>query len=360
MRAVDCQESAVIEVQVSVLTFRRDEDLRALLPTLIEQLDDAAPPGRGSHGFRAEVLVVDNDPAGGAESVVAQMSSARVRYVCEPTPGIAAARNRALDEAPADGLVVFIDDDERPEPHWLARLLDTWSEHRPAAVGGPVEAVLDGDVDPWIEAGRFFHRAFREGLRTGMSVVVAPTGNILLDMSRINAHGLRFDSSLGLSGGEDTLFTRQLVGSGETIVWCQEAVVLDPVPPSRLTRRWVVRRVFHVSNASISASIRLAPSLGERLRVRARYLATGSGRVVVGGLQSILGTLVRQRGWQARGVSRCVRGAGAMAAAAGLHFEEYRRVAVQGGGVMAADAPNGVAGRAAHRPRRRTSPPRVR
>jgi succinoglycan biosynthesis protein ExoM len=326
--AMDCQESAVIEVQVSVLTFRRDDDLRALLPMLLEQLDDAAPLD-GSSRFRAEVLVVDNDPAGGAESVVRQLSSARVRYVCEPTPGIAAARNRALDEAPVDGLVVFIDDDERPEPHWLARLLDTWSEHRPAAVGGPVEAVLEGAVDPWIAAGQFFHRAFREGLRTGMSVVVAPTGNILLDMSRINAHGLRFDRSLGLSGGEDTLFTRQLVGSGETIVWCQEAVVLDPVPPSRLTRQWVVRRVFHVSNASISASIRLAPSPRERLRVRARYLATGSGRVAVGGVQSILGTLVRRQRWQALGVARCARGAGAVAAVAGLQFEEYRRDALQ-------------------------------
>ena len=54
------EESAVIEVRVSVLTFRRHDDLRALLPMLkIEQLDDAS-----TQRFRAEVLVVDNDPAG--------------------------------------------------------------------------------------------------------------------------------------------------------------------------------------------------------------------------------------------------------------------------------------------------------
>ena len=330
-RAAGARFARVVEVRVSVLTYRRNDDLRGLLPMLAEHVSEANAlrPDSGAT-FRAGVLVVDNDPAGGAASVE-ELAAEHVRYVHEPVPGIAAARNRALDEAPADALVVFIDDDERPEEHWLVRLLTTWDEHRPAAVGGPVEAVLDGPIDPWIEAGRFFHRAFREGLRTGQSVLVAPTGNILLDMSRINAHRLRFDSSLGLAGGEDTLFTRQLVESGEQIVWCQEAVALDPVPPDRLTRRWVVRRVFFVSNASISASIRLAGTLRERWRVRARYLGTGSARVVLGALQAAAGTVLFQRRIQARGVSKFVRGLGAVAAVIGLRFEEYRRGVPAGG-----------------------------
>lgn len=312
------------QVSVAVLTFRRNDDLEALVPLLLEHLDDVAHSLAGA--FACEVLVVDNDPAGGAAPVITRFGrDERVRYVLEERPGIAAARNRALDEAPPDGLVVFIDDDERPTDGWLRRMLATWQEHRSAAVGGPVEATFTGAIDPWIADGGYFNRGFRTGYRTGQLVEVAPTGNILLDMSRINVHALRFDSSLGLSGGEDTLFTRQLVGHGERIVWCDEAVVLDPVPPARLTRRWVVARVLHVSNSSINASLTLAQTWRDGVRVRMRYAATGSGRVVLGTGQAVLGTLGRNRRLQARGVAKVARGSGALAAVLGFRFQEYRR-----------------------------------
>jgi succinoglycan biosynthesis protein ExoM len=314
----------VKHVSVSVLTFRRNDDLAALLPQLLEHIEDA----RTAYGeeFSFEVLVVDNDPDGGAVAVTRPFDgTGLVRYVVEQQPGIAAARNRALDEARPDGIVVFIDDDERPSPGWLRLMLGTWREHRSAAVGGPVEAYFDGEIDPWIAAGGYFNRGFRSGFRTGSPVKVAPTGNILLDMARINAVSLRFDSSLGLSGGEDTLFTRQLVERGEQIIWCNEAEVKDPVPPARLTRRWVVSRVFFVSNSSINASLMLATSWFAAAKVRLRYGATGSARLVLGAGQTVAGTLGRDQRLQARGVGKAARGAGALAAVLGFRFEEYRR-----------------------------------
>ncbi len=76
------------------------------------------------------VLVIDNDPAGSGEAVVSALDSDAVRYVHEPRPGIAAARNRALDEAASYDLLIFIDDDEWPNPTWLQSLLEVMTGRR--------------------------------------------------------------------------------------------------------------------------------------------------------------------------------------------------------------------------------------
>lgn len=312
------------ELTVAVLTYHRNEDIAALVPLLLDELDRAERElGPGLHG---EVLVVDNDPDGGAAEVVQpHVAGGRVRYVVERTPGIAAARNRALAEAHHDGPLVFIDDDERPEPGWLSALVGSWRRNGSAGVSGPVRSVLEGEIDPWIEDGRYFERRFMDRFRHDGPVPVAATNNLLLDLGRVRAHGLQFDESLGLAGGEDTLFTRQLVRAGERIVWAQDAVMTAPVAAGRLTRRWVVTRVFFVSNGSIRVSVRLAASKREAAQVRLRYGATGAARVVLGSVQAAAGTIGRSRRLQARGVGRAARGAGALAAVLGLRFEEYRR-----------------------------------
>lgn len=315
----------MVQLDIAVLTYLRNGEVAELLPQLAEEI--ARLPADVVPGLESRVTVVDNDPLGGARETVERLIAAHpvVRYLHEPTPGIAAARNRALDDAATDGLVLFIDDDERPTAPWLSAMLSTWAEHRPAAVGGPVVASLAEDIDPWIVEGGFFDRQFRSAFRTGQTVDLAPTGNLLLDMARVNAHGLRFDTTLGLAGGEDTLFTRQLVGAGERIVWCAEAEVLDKVPAERLTRRWLVRRVFMVSNASTHASLRLAGGARRRLAVRLRYLGTGGARMAIGAGRLIGGTLTRNRRARARGTSVMARGAGAASAAVGLRYEEYSR-----------------------------------
>ena len=84
---------------VAALTYRRPTELATLLPRLVDQAQRAA--------VRASVLVIDNDPDGGAR---ATCEGQPIRYVHEPRPGIAVARNRALDESPDADLLVFIDD----------------------------------------------------------------------------------------------------------------------------------------------------------------------------------------------------------------------------------------------------------
>ena len=97
----------------------------------------------------------------------------------EPAPGIAHARNRALDETVDDELLIFIDDDERPLDGWLAAMLDAYARHRPAGVTGPLFPEYETDPDPWLLAGGFFvRREFPDGHR----VPAAGSGNLLLDL----------------------------------------------------------------------------------------------------------------------------------------------------------------------------------
>src|SRR4029453_12464829 len=51
-----------------------------------------------------------------------------------------------------------------------------------------------------------------------------------------------FDPAFGLTGGEDGDLLGRLVQRGMRIVWCDEAVVHEPVEPSRLSLRWLLLR----------------------------------------------------------------------------------------------------------------------
>ncbi|MGW6131948.1 glycosyltransferase family 2 protein [Cellulomonas sp. NPDC055163] len=306
--------AADLSVTVAVLTYLRPDDLRAVLPTLVAQAAELGP--------RARVVVVDNDPAAGGRDVVEEVVGAR--YVHEPQPGIAHGRNRALDEAAGDDLLVFIDDDERPSEGWLRRLVEQYLVDRPLAVVGPVVSEYVVQPDPWVRAGRFFDR---RRLPTGTAVTLAATNNLLLDMRQVAASGLRFDARFGLTGGSDSLFTRQAAARGLRMVWCDEAVVTDVVPPSRVTRAWVLQRAYRAGNTWTRVSLVVAGSPAARLRTRVSLLALGGVRVAVGATRTALGLVTRSAAQKARGRRTLARGAGVLSGLAGSVYTEYARPA---------------------------------
>ncbi|MCU1527458.1 MAG: glycosyl transferase family 2 [Frondihabitans sp.] len=299
---------------IAVLTYRRPRDLRAVLPLLVEQAASVMPLG-----IDARVLVIDNDPDASARDLVTGHEG--VVYVHEPTPGIAAARNRALTESAGSDLLAFIDDDERPSPGWLAALVGLLEKRQAAAVVGPVVSSYDAEPDAWITAGRFFRR---RSLATGAVIDVAATNNLLLDLAVVRLFRLDFDVSLGITGGEDTLFTRTLVLRGGLMLWCAEAVVTDVVPVARLTREWVLQRAFSSGNGWSVTSVMLASGWA-RLRTRLRLTGIGAVRVA-GGLGRIgVGAITRSTAQNARGSRTLARGAGMVSGAWGHRYGEYAR-----------------------------------
>jgi glycosyltransferase involved in cell wall biosynthesis len=309
-----------LKVRIAVLTYKRPADIRAALPRLAAQAASI-----DSHEVCADILVVDNDTESGARRFVesfATSASVSVLYKNETTPGISAARNRALDTAGEVDLLVFIDDDERPTERWLALLLATWKKYRCAAVVGPVVSEYEVEPADWVMAGRFFDR---RRMPTGTALDVAATNNLLLDLRQIRALGVRFDPEFGLSGGGDTMFTRTVHRRGGVLIWCDEAVVIDVVPAARVSRDWVLRRAFRSGSSWSITSLRLADTRRERAQVRTRLSGRGAVRVLGGSARVVVGILFRSIAQRARGTRTIARGAGMLSGALGYVYVEYKR-----------------------------------
>lgn len=359
---------------VAVLTYRRNGYLAELLPLLLAQVGQLADEAD------ARVLVVDNDPQAGAAAVVAEVAAAaesdesaepaepsetagalapeepedseepeeseepeadsplgradedrrphrvgsrlgsRIRHVHEPVPGIVAGRNRALQECAGEDLLVFLDDDELPREGWLRALVTAWREGDCAAVTGPTPPMYAQAPNAWVAAsGAFDSWRADDGAR----VPSADTGNLLLDLAVVRDLDLWFDPGYGLSGGEDSLFTRRLSLAGGVIRFATGAVVDKRVPPERATRAWVLRRSYR--SGSSWARVRIDTASGPRLPLRLGYAVKGLGRAGRDGARAVL---ARRRGdTAARAVHEvsCRGGLGMVVGAFGVRVLEYSR-----------------------------------
>jgi hypothetical protein len=97
---------------VVVCTYNRSSRLEKALGSVLGQ--DAA-------GFDFEVVVVDDGSEDDTAAVVDGFGSPLIRYVWRPNGGLSAARNTGIAEARGE-FVIFLDDDDRPDPAWLSTL----------------------------------------------------------------------------------------------------------------------------------------------------------------------------------------------------------------------------------------------
>lgn len=315
--------SSIMRVTVGIPTYLRPMDLSRTLDAVCRQADEV---NRQLGAFIVDILVVDNDPNCTGRTVVERTAAIHhgleLRYAVEPRPGIAAVRNRCLDECRSSQLLVSIDDDETPQEAWLSSLLSTWQDTRAAIVSGRVVAQFEGELDRWIESGRFF---VRRNMPTGSELQVAAAGNLLIDLVQVRALGTRFDDRFGLTGGEDTLFTREIARAGRRMVWCAESSVIDMVPRSRMSRRWVLERAWSHGNAAALIEQSLARSSIERGVARVAFGARGIGTAGYGLGRLALGTATTSAVHRARGLRAIYRGSGMALGSLGFAYYEYGR-----------------------------------
>lgn len=304
----------VLDVAVCVVTYRRPAPLARLLRSL-QQLH---VPARCS----TRVLVVDNDPDGSACEVVAAASGPlAVAYELEPRPGIAAARNRAVDGARPCHLIVFLDDDMTVEPDWLTNMIDARRQYGADMVNGVVEPVLDAGHSPWVDPTLFARRRHP----TGTVLHHAATGGLLLDPGLADRLTPLFDESFGLCGGADTEMSRRAIRAGAKVVFSEGAVAYEHTPPPRATARWVLRRAFRLGNTTALDAIRAAEGNGARAVARSRAAVSGLARILVGVVGVLVTLPARDRVAITARSRRFLQGAGFTAASLGWTFQEYRR-----------------------------------
>jgi glycosyltransferase involved in cell wall biosynthesis len=223
-----------IDVSICIATYRR--------PWRLSQLLESIARLKQPDGLRAEVIVIDNDPAsdpGSAPAAGAQVGSFPLRWLREPRRNIAHARNRALEIARGRWLA-FLDDDEVVDENWLAAYWTRASEGENDGYFGPVLPRFEVWATPWLDVSFYERRRWQTGSAVG--VRDARTGNGFV--RRALLRDTRFDPAFGRSGGSDTALFTDLIARGARFAWCDEAVVHEVVPAVRQRPGWLARRAF--------------------------------------------------------------------------------------------------------------------
>lgn len=301
-----------VKVDVCIASYRRPHGLQRLLGGL-EQL-------RLGPDVDVRIVVVDNDRDESARAVCEEACGwlrHPLVYRVEKRRGIPQARNAALGVAlgRAD-FVAFIDDDEVPEPGWLAELLRVQRVYGADAVRGPVVPVFESPAPTWIE--RFFERP-RYG--TGEYLDVAYTHNVLVSTRALAGLDRLFDERLGLTGADDSELFERFAGRGHRIVWADAAVVREFVPRSRVRLRWLLERSFRVGTGSAFIDRHCRSRAPKRWRMAARACWC-----IARGAVMQLGSFRGGRPAAVRGLQLVSFGVGRIAGLAGYRHEEYRRI----------------------------------
>lgn len=211
---------------ICIATHHRPKGLKRLLDSLLTQ---ALP-----QGVAAELVVVDNDPAGSAAPVLEQYRQARfpLRTAVEPEPGVSAARNRCVQLAQGEYLA-FIDDDEIACDNWLAALFDTLRRYQADGVFGRIITEFEDPNAAWMGE---FHNADDA---TGDPVPLGYTGNCLIEAALLRTTPTPFPLQYGW--GEQWALFGRLYREGQRMVYCHEAAVRHFCPVTRSTRTALIK-----------------------------------------------------------------------------------------------------------------------
>ena len=312
MRRAAADQRLARRVTVCACTYLRPEALAALLDSLrqLEMPTDA----------RVEFCIVDNDVLPSSREQVRAACTGfdrPLRYVHEPSPGIPAARNRALREAGDEGYIAFVDDDETVDPAWLVELLNVARATGATFVQGAVELRVEDPSDRWwLDTEPFRLKSFPDRAPRHESW----TNNVLVDMAFVARTGCRFDDALRFDGGSDTLFFQDIVRRGGTGAFAARAVVFEVQPRSRLTWRWALQRQYRYGTTRAN-TVLLRES---RAHALAYCLVRGSG-MLVRGVAGLATAVVRGRRGLVDGLAFLSRGTGVLLGGLGVRRLEYAR-----------------------------------
>jgi GT2 family glycosyltransferase len=318
--------AAVPSLVICTPSYRRRALLLELLAALDAQIFTRVTPPR------IAILIVDNSPDHDLADLAAApqgLSRWPVTLVSETVPGLTAARNRLLDEADrlAPDFLVFVDDDERPRPDWLDRLLADQRAHDADIVTGTVHGQVPASAPGWMARGGFFTHAPQPAFR---GVSGSHTATTLVRRAAVARAGARFEAAFALTGGEDTMFFTRLEMAGAKAVECPEAVVDETVPADRARLSWLWRRWSRTgsSEARLVLIRDGAKGAGAGAGVRARLVAGGLARVASGLLKAAALSplaLVGRFDLAAHALKTAARGTGFVLGALDRDVVEYKR-----------------------------------
>ncbi|MFD8320000.1 glycosyltransferase family 2 protein [Kitasatospora purpeofusca] len=231
-----------------------------------------------------EVVVVDNAPSDRAtETLCRERYPDRVRYLHEPVPGLARARNRGLAVARGE-ICAFADDDLLIDPDWAAALVDGFrTDPRAGCVTG---LVLPAELDTRAQLALEHYCGYAKGFAARSWSLLDPSedplfpfatgrlgtgANMAFRTDLLRAIG-GFDPATSTGtparGGEDLLAFLQVLIAGHTVVYRPDALVWHP---HRRSMEALSTQVFGFGvgfGAYLTAAVRHRPELLAALLAR--------------------------------------------------------------------------------------------
>lgn len=210
-----------------------------LRPTLLKQCLESLVKINIPEDVSVHLLLVDNDPDRSAKPVINSLEGSfayPVHYFCEERRGISFARNCCFQESnklQADHLI-FIDSDETVSVSWLCELYSFFSVlNQVAVVSGHVEYVYP-DSASWVF--KFLLTEPEKNLEHAPYLTnCVGTGNVMLPMSIVNKHHLRFNEKRALEAGGDHEFFYKVISAGYKVYQLSDAKVKEHVSDRRAT-----------------------------------------------------------------------------------------------------------------------------
>ena len=248
-------------VLISVCTCKRPKMLEnALLSSSLLNLPN---------NVKVELLVIDNDSEMSAKQIVykfMEKSKLKIHYILAPERGISNARNKVLDSAIVLGAshILFFDDDELLTPDVLMEHIKIYETVSNAyIVSGPTPNKFDDKYPNYIKKHMVFKQKTTK--KTGLVRENCAAGNVFFPVSVAKDYGLRFSSEYVFMGGEDGDFFSKASKLGYTIVWCNEAIIEEVVPPARATVSYILKKCYYNGYAGSQARFKEDKTLFHKL-----------------------------------------------------------------------------------------------
>ncbi len=195
-----------------------------------------------------ELLVIDNGCTDSTPSLLGAHlwpDSWRVRVVREEKLGLSNARNCAIREAGGE-YVIFIDDDETPDPQWLCAYEHLIEAHAPDAFGSRIEVLFEGQRPTWLTDDLLGFLGQLD--RSDEMIPLSDPGTSFYGgnfgfRKTVCARIGDFDSMLGRkgtdnTGGEEVDFYRRLLAAGFRVWWTPHAIIHHRIEAEKLNRRY--------------------------------------------------------------------------------------------------------------------------
>ncbi len=261
----------MFQIAITIPSFRRPQGLCRLLKAL----------ARLETSHQLTIIVGDNDPVQAeAQELCARFKAADYRWplitFAVAQRGLASTRNAIVERAlalPQIDYIAMLEDDEYPEPQWLDALIRMQQATKADVVGGTVLREFDEPPPLWalhldgVKALR--HKSGHVHKLTGS------TGNVLFARAALSAQPRPiFDPQFSLPGGDYADLFRRLRQTGSHFAWCDEAVLRETVPASRLDRGWLLGRAYSIGNADMRLALKYRKGIaGEIVKIIAAYCA---------------------------------------------------------------------------------------